>query len=60
MVGPTPQMVEVGAATIGAGTRWRLPPPPPRPAAFLRFRPFEHQQTLGHLHRSAAVYSSTM
>jgi hypothetical protein len=26
MVGPTPQMVEVSADTIGASTRWCLPP----------------------------------
>jgi hypothetical protein len=42
MVGPTPQTVEVGAATIVGGTRWRLRPPPPRPAVLLlRFRLFE-------------------
>jgi hypothetical protein len=42
MAGPAPQTVEEGSATIGAGTRWRLPPPPPRPAALLlRFRPFK-------------------
>ena len=41
MVGPAPQTVEEGVATIGAGARWHLPPPPPRPAALLlRFQPF--------------------
>ena len=41
MVGPTPQMVEVGTGMTGAGTRWRLKPPP-RPAALLLcFRPFK-------------------
>ena len=46
--GPTPHTVEVGAAMIGAGCRWRLRTvyaplhlAPSRPVAFLRFRPFE-------------------
>jgi hypothetical protein len=47
MVGPAPQTVE-DVATIGAGTRWRLPRPPPRPAALLlRFRPFEGEGITG-------------
>jgi hypothetical protein len=42
MVGPAPRTVEEGVGTIGAGTRWRLPPPPPRPAALiLHFRSSE-------------------
>jgi hypothetical protein len=49
MVGPAPQTVE-DVATIGAGTRWRLPRPPPRPAALLlRFRPFEGEGITGKL-----------
>ena len=47
MVGPAPQTVE-DVATIGAGTHWRLPRPPPRPAALLlRFRPFEGEGITG-------------
>jgi len=43
--GPTPQIAEVGAVTIGAGCRWRLRAPPRPVVLFLRFRRFEGEET---------------